>query len=78
MDRVSGPHRVPSITWERKGKRGQAAHRSHLQVEKATRVCPRIPVTVGGGDSYLSFKHFELTPPTGSAKQLASVSGGHS
>lgn len=28
-------------------------------------------------DSHLGLKHFELTPPPGSAEQLAAVPGGH-
>lgn len=29
-------------------------------------------------DSHLGLEHFELTPPPGSAEQLAAVPGGHS
>lgn len=29
------------------------------------------------GDSHLGLEHFELTPPPGSAEQLAAVPGGH-
>lgn len=77
MDRVSGPHRVPSITWERKGKR-RACSTQKPSAGGGSNLCLSSSPCQSPGESYLSFKHFELTPSSGSAKQLASVSGGHS
>lgn len=71
MDRVSGPHSVPSITWgERRKSVGFVG------------ICSEMGIKMDVGNrrreiSYFGLKDFKLAPSPGSAEELAAVPGGH-